>query len=532
MKIFFGPDCRNSFDCGTKVAILAIAIYALIATPIASAKNPSRIWVDATGRYSVEAALVEHTDEKVVLVRQDGGKLTMPLDGLSKKDREYVEQYDRKEAERAANAVQRIPTGQPTSLEPPELTPQKRLDLPATDVELADGAELLLGVVTATTADSSLPLPLIADPAPDQIRFSETTIPMEQLGSQHKCSELLSVGTQQQPAIGMSINVGFTLARSSQINRLVKFDPITNESQTIYKSEDSITLLDHHTHSGRSLVLIDHDVRGRGGRLAMATGWRDNEIALHHQRNLPATEDHRETPEIRWARWIDEEHFVAAMGESLIGWNLVSGETYLRIDGIHKKAIPAISPGRHYLALPGQGAVHLFRTTDGKSLGRIPVESRSLPGVRFSRHGHALAIGNALAMRTWDLTTAVQSSHVTSRQSLGSGAPTWIDFDLVMSSSGTVISIHRGLPVWRYHLTGTTASPLGERVAIFRKYPETSMAVIQMPHEGATQAIQWIDQRQATVDPRDWKLPGRSVWSNDHWTDRDVRISRDDSNLR
>jgi hypothetical protein len=50
-----------------------------------------RNWTDSTGRFQRRAGYIEHDDETVRLVREDGREITAPLNRLSEKDREWLE---------------------------------------------------------------------------------------------------------------------------------------------------------------------------------------------------------------------------------------------------------------------------------------------------------------------------------------------------------------------------------------------------------------------------------------------------------
>lgn len=54
--------------------------------------HESRIWVDSSGKYRTEAALVSRNADSVVLRRTDGLVVTVPLKRLSVRDRRYVEE--------------------------------------------------------------------------------------------------------------------------------------------------------------------------------------------------------------------------------------------------------------------------------------------------------------------------------------------------------------------------------------------------------------------------------------------------------
>ena len=505
---------------GSTRHLVASLVFAIFTSGVAGAEDPIRIWVDASGRYSVEAALRMVKEDRVILVRRDGGQASMMIDQLSERDKSYIESY-RQEQASDTNMLRQAPPP------PPKIQPLERLDLPYAAFTAPEGSALTLGVASHRAPPTMLPKELSADPSPDQIPLPETSIEIDRVKSYDVCSRIVQVGTPQIPAMGISISSGFRVSGGANSgSRIVMFLPRTKTSRVVYRSQESTTILDHNVHSGRSLVLVGHTPLGDGGSLAIASGWERQEVRLDMLRALPQGDDRAKAPHLRWARWLDEDSLIAAIDDSLVGWNLTSGEPFFRINGIDRKSIPAISGGHRYVAVPTRGYVHLYSTIDGVSLGRIEVEPNAIAGVAFSRHGNALAISTPRRMRVWDLTAASLVSNIESRSSLGIGAPVWINSDLVMSGSGVMISLFRGLPVWRYEFTTSDVASIGGKITLLRKYPQSKLAVLKLPHYGAEQAIEWIDSIPKVDDLQSWQVPGRSTWDRGAWKDRDTRISR------
>jgi WD40 repeat protein len=237
-------------------------------------------------------------------------------------------------------------------------------------------------------------------------------------------------------------------------------------------------------------------------------------------------------PQVRWARWLDSQHVVAVIDQSLGLWNIVSGEQIYRLVGIDARAEPAVSSGRRYLAVPIEGSVLLLSAHTGRTLGRIEVEKQVVPAVSFSPLGHRLAITTSRQLRTWDLASAAVSAQVESRRSLGSGPPQWVDSDLILSDAGVLLSEFRGIPVWHYDIAASAISTLGRQVVVFRKHPLSELTMLSLPHPGAADAMYWIDHGPTGPDRDARRLPGRSVWGVDGWQDRDVQISAASSRLK
>ncbi|MCG8652041.1 MAG: hypothetical protein MI861_19530, partial [Pirellulales bacterium] len=148
-----------------------------------------------------------------------------------------------------------------------------------------------------------------------------------------------------------------------------------------------------------------------------------------------------------------------------------------------------------------------------------------IAGVRFSPQGNQLAIATSRRLRIWQLSEAEYSADIQCRHSIGKKNPFWMDDDLVLSSSGVLISVFRALPVWRYEIADVMATTVDGHIAMFRKQPETEMSVAAIPHPGAENALSWIDAHRSDVRSDRWHLMGRSNWKDGRWWDRQAKPS-------
>ncbi len=89
--------------CLTVVALFAGSTKAAEPSPPAEAQlGKVRTWADASGQFTIEAAMVAYAQRQVQLQRPDGSRLVVPIDRLSDSDRDYVaeEVARRRRAER------------------------------------------------------------------------------------------------------------------------------------------------------------------------------------------------------------------------------------------------------------------------------------------------------------------------------------------------------------------------------------------------------------------------------------------------
>jgi hypothetical protein len=68
----------------------ALKAQGVVPKPAARPAAALRTWTDVTGRYRIEAALVKLENGKVLLRKRDGSMIALPLEKLSREDREYV----------------------------------------------------------------------------------------------------------------------------------------------------------------------------------------------------------------------------------------------------------------------------------------------------------------------------------------------------------------------------------------------------------------------------------------------------------
>ncbi len=490
-----------------------------------------RIWVDVNGQFSVEARIESVDDETVVLRRKDGHEVTVSIERLSEADKEYLEDYRRRAA--AAGNPLRLQAASES-----EFSPLPVLDLPQADRELADVRSLQRLPAASVPIAESLPDPLPADPPPATVTVGEAQIRIYDVDVYDDCSRpipvsMISASGTRSTSIAMSISRGLGSRGPSAKNQLVRFDIEQQRAYVSLNHHETIRLWDHYDDSDRSLVLTGFDSRGHGGRIAIASGWGPSGIKLSYLRAISdqVLDTRVRAPELRWARWIDDEHFVAIIDETLGLWNIVSGQQLYQIGDIDHRAVPALSGGRHYLAIPVKQAVVLYETATAKPLGRIPVD-KQIPGVSFSPHSDRLAIATSRQVQCWDLTTAAVTAAVKSRTILGSKSPIWVDSDLILSSSGVLLSLFRGVPIWRYDIATAEVGSVGTRVAIFRKKSASELDCLTIPHPAAREAIEWLDSRLPETDPATWHMLGHSQWGDGSWVDRNARISAAESPRR
>jgi formylglycine-generating enzyme required for sulfatase activity len=162
-----GRTHKRLFAIGITIALLA-----------GTAWGVERTWTDTTGKFSVTAELVEVRGDKVVLRREDGKQITVPLAKLSAEDQQFLTQRkegDSSEAENPFNGRQSLPFAPA----PPESPPGKP-ELVDTIKKLMTREQVALGGPIVNTIDMVLvPIPpgefLMGSPESEADRLGDET---------------------------------------------------------------------------------------------------------------------------------------------------------------------------------------------------------------------------------------------------------------------------------------------------------------------------------------------------------------------
>ena len=504
-------------------------VIAFLLLPLVShADEPIRIWVDVDGQHSINASLVQVDENVVWLQRTDGQQVRVEIDQLSARDKKYIDRY----------LVEGTVGNNPLRGRPPQTAaaaPLPRLTLTPAVEHAEEGTTLPL------SADSPLPespsqTPLVADAAIDSFSFPPVRLKFGKVDLYDQCSHPIALANQpnddeQNSAFAISISKGVITPGDPAPNRLLVFDVAEKTARLVWKGKQSIALFDVDQPSGRGLALIGHDRIGKGGHFCVVDQWNHDSIRMRNFRLLPKGSNVGDTRTVHWARWLDSEHFIALIDNTLGVWNILSGKQLYGIDSFDPRTRPALSGGRRTIAVQRTRSIELRNSADGKLLQRIPVAQSQSVGLGFSPDGDRLAITHQRRLEIWDGEALAFESKIESLESLGKRSPIWIDDDLILSSSGVLLSLFRGLPVWRYDMAGVRLSPLGDRFAMFRKEPVSEISLLRFPHRGARNAMEWIDQNSSAISSN-WRVLGRSDWIGGYWSDRNVRLSAEPSDRR
>ena len=92
-----------------KARAILLAAFCLA---LCAADGPVRTWTDSTGKYTVEAELLDVDNGKVRLKKNDGSVVTVPLVKMSAGDRAFLQQRMQERKDEAGEIFQRALRGE------------------------------------------------------------------------------------------------------------------------------------------------------------------------------------------------------------------------------------------------------------------------------------------------------------------------------------------------------------------------------------------------------------------------------------
>ena len=120
--------------------------FTLLLASASICEAQARKWTDVTGKYSIEAELVELKDGQVRLRKPDGQVITLPLEKLSAADREHVRQEARQPAAGREKPREPAPAAKPAASKPVWTKDLARMRIPEGTVSgKIHGEEFVLG---------------------------------------------------------------------------------------------------------------------------------------------------------------------------------------------------------------------------------------------------------------------------------------------------------------------------------------------------------------------------------------------------
>lgn len=158
-----------------------------------------------------------------------------------------------------------------------------------------------------------------------------------------------------------------------------------------------------------------------------------------------------------WGDFIDAKRVLHRTGRNeYTAYDFVSKRAVYRVyQESFFKAVPVLSPGRRYLALPEDKRVRILSSVDGRTVADLPIEGGSSSGVAFDAAGEKLAVLTRNQLAVW---TLGETGPPLKYRSDSVGSPfaqslAWVDEDGLLIGGKVLYSLGRELAIWNFSPT-------------------------------------------------------------------------------
>ena len=349
-----------------RASAAAPALCFLLLVAIATAEGQdavekSRLWSDATGKFKIDAVLLDRNANAVRLKKGDGRVVTVPVNRLSKKDQDYLASLDAERSEDPFAGGEVPVMNRKIAAVGDNLNVLASFDcediLPLPPL----GTELMVG-------GTELPAALSPDPGPRLPTFTTFAALVADTDAYDKFQPPVILDTS---AGVFAISIGRHQAGDSGNRRgrvfLTRFG--SPGSSAAIDAGESIDVMDHHQPSDRTLAVIGKGSLYRGGEICLIEVLKSGTATVRLRRTLPGIDRPGFKPQVEWAKLIDGDHVVAKVNDDLYCWNLIDNKLVYKVPGV--RGTPALSPGGKYMAIPHNGKAAIVRTPTAETLGTV-----------------------------------------------------------------------------------------------------------------------------------------------------------------
>ncbi|MCA9133885.1 MAG: hypothetical protein KDA45_12050 [Planctomycetales bacterium] len=436
----------------------------------ARAFTPMRFWRDESQQFKVRAAVVGFEDENVLLYKEEGSELSVPIAKLSEADRALLAK------------IQQLAGPQTAALPPLSTFSQRSLGWAKAWNEAEDLAAV---AADAPPAYASVPMKGVGFA---KAHFFESLIRVEPIGGSDGWMVAGTVDRMDK----VPSRILWAALTDNQVKRLQLLPP-----------GERLTAVDPST---RQLLTVHKE----GPRLTTWTADPSMEQAVAQKSWVSLAEG-------KWGSWdnwgaiVAKDRVLHEWGSrQFVVWDTAEEREVYRIEQeSFFGARPALSPGKQYLAVPEDQRVRILAAASGETVASLPVEGGRAAGVGFSPDGKKLAVLTRSQLAVWSF----GSSQAPQRYRADAvGTPfkaivEWVDDHSLLIDRKTLFDINLELPVWSYSAKTfevqsdshgeQTTSVFGDKLcyAVTVRDPQDGFVVgaVQLPGPKVREVVEALD---------------------------------------
>ena len=410
----------------------------------------ARIWRDSSGSFEIRATLVAKNASSVSLKKADGEVITVPIEKLSSRDRDYVKNQHLPAVNPAREANQGGPVDPRSMMEEFRRRNQTAMG--------RDGAAGRPGLATDTSEYDALPMGELSGMS--TITLSDPTAAWSYAPLPTPAYAPVSLAAVELPAEGRSripsVKNTLVVSCDGSIAAMGIGDPMSRTTQVHVINFTESRLLA--SHKLPSLDFIPRDVASRGGYVITSSSGRGRpeHVAFWKPANgslervggwrLPSESPPASLLEVRFVE-LGRVVTIDRHGKMVI-WNVRDGRA---ISGC--QITPEVGRAFNYdgrrMAAFADGAIHLFDLAEGRDLAAISVDGHSPAQLGFSPDGTRLAGLGGGELIVWDLTSGQVLNAITLEDEEKPSSVDWVDNRFVLVNQRDLVDVESGMVFWK-----------------------------------------------------------------------------------
>ncbi len=473
------------------LAIAILASYSLCVqagSPTGSLAKyaESRTWSNSTGQFRIDGKMQFAEGNQVKIVKSDGRVISVPVDKLSQKDQDFINEF------LAAEAKQNDPANPFAGGE--QANPFAGGE-PAAGMsgETGSGSEggipqkqAVVGGVRPITA---APMPGLWDVKPPfplpEIKLHDSIVP---LNLPKPFFAKLTIG-----AGGRAPTVVLNAYQDShkpeeEFSKFLIYDPINEQPSAVYEYKQPWKLMTV-APNGAMMAAVRANAWGRGGDLALFK-IEDNQLKPMYW--FRAVAGDRE--EVYWASFLPGNRLVTISSDKTVFiWDL-SNEPgpkalYQGTTGGPKTALT--SPAGELMIFPAGKSIAVVDTTSAKLVGWLERETEASE-LALSSDGRTLAAFHPYTVTLYSMETGAELKKFAVSESTASTGFRWVGKYLMVGN--VVYDIQRELAIWNYQgFPGNDVIYGDFHLAAFGEDNRSTLTIFKLPHAAAINAAENVD---------------------------------------
>ncbi|MCA9129216.1 MAG: hypothetical protein KDB22_19145 [Planctomycetales bacterium] len=444
----------------------------------AKAITQMRFWNDAAKQFKVRAAAMSIKDGLVLLRKDDGNEISVPIDKLSDTDQKLLEKV-------------KAQMGPPLA-EFPELVSFTRSNSAGWGAVWNDSNNLANVALDPPPSFATLPMKGVGFPA---AHFFENLVSLFPIGGS---DGWVVAGTADRTG-KMPSRILWAALSAGQVKRFQLIPP-----------GETLAAVDPGSRQILTINRLGPSASREGPRLTLWSADPTMEVVVGKKSWISISESD-------WGSWENWAAIVAPNrilhewgGKQFVVWDTDMQREVYRIDQeSFFSARPSLSPGKKYIALPEDKRVRILESATGNTLASLPIEGGSAAGVGFSPDGAKLAILTRTQLAVWNVATADEPQRYRA-DSIGTpfkATVEWVDDQMLLIDRKTLYDTNLELPVWNYQAKTfevkedsygeTTQSVIDGKLcyAVSVTGPQNAFIVgaVALPGPGVREAIEKFD---------------------------------------